>query len=39
MASSMPNGNGMRVFMQVTGSSIRYTDVTSGKAPGEDAGA
>ncbi len=35
MASTLPNGNGMRVFMQVTGSSIRYTDVTAGKAPGD----
>jgi hypothetical protein len=35
MAATLPNGNGMRVFMQVTGSSIRYTDITAGKAPGD----
>jgi 3-dehydroquinate dehydratase len=34
MVSTLPDGNGMRIFMQVTGSSIRYSDVTEGKAPG-----
>ena len=33
MMSTMPNGNGMRVFMQVSGSSIKYTDVVEGAAP------
>ena len=27
MVSTLPNGNGMRIFMQVTGSSIRHSDV------------
>ena len=30
MMSTEPNGNGMRVFLQVTGSSVRYSDVTEG---------
>jgi len=34
MVSTLPNGNGMRIFMQVTGSSIRYSDVSPGKDPG-----
>ena len=38
MVSTLPNGNGMRIFMQVTGSSIRYSDVTEGKAPGSAVG-
>ena len=33
MMSTEPNGNGMRVFLQVTGSSVRYSDVTEGSAP------
>ena len=33
MMSTMPNGNGMRVFLQVSGSSIKYTDVVEGAAP------
>ena len=33
MMSTEPNGNGMRVFLQVTGSSIRYSDVVEGSAP------
>ena len=33
MMSTQPNGNGMRVFLQVTGSSIRYSDVTEGSVP------
>tara|TARA_B100001057_G_scaffold295944_3_gene296067 strand:- start:22651 stop:26322 length:3672 start_codon:yes stop_codon:yes gene_type:complete len=33
MMSTEPNGNGMRVFLQVTGSSVRYSDVTEGEAP------
>ncbi len=27
MSATLPNGNGMRVFVQVTGSSIRHSDV------------
>jgi len=38
MSATLPNGNGMRVFMQVTGSSIRYSDVTPGTAPGSTLG-
>jgi len=38
MVSTLPNGNGMRIFMQVTGSSIRYSDVSPGKAPGSVVG-
>jgi hypothetical protein len=38
MSATLPNGNGMRVFMQVTGSSIRYSDVKPGKAPGSTLG-
>ncbi len=38
MVSTLPNGNGMRIFMQVTGSSIRYSDVTEGNAPGSAVG-
>ena len=30
MMSTEPNGNGMRVFLQVTGSSVRYSDVVEG---------
>ena len=33
MMSTEPNGNGMRVFLQVTGSSVRYSDVTEGSSP------
>ena len=33
MMSTQPNGNGMRTFIQVTGSSVRYSDVTDGSAP------
>lgn len=38
MSATLPNGNGMRVFMQVTGSSVRYSDVTPGTAPGSTLG-
>lgn len=38
MSATLPNGNGMRIFMQVTGSSIRYSDVTTGKSPGSTSG-
>lgn len=33
MMSTLPNGNGMRVFLQVSGSSIKYTDVVEGASP------
>jgi len=33
MPSTLPNGNGMRIFLQVTGSSISYSDVENGAAP------
>jgi hypothetical protein len=33
MPSTLPNGNGMRIFLQVTGSSISYSDVEDGTAP------
>ena len=33
MPSTLPNGNGMRIFMQVTGSSIRHSDVEPGDTP------
>jgi len=33
MMSTMPNGNGMRVFLQVSGSSIKWTDVVEGASP------
>jgi len=32
MAATLPNGNGMRIFMQVTGSSIRFSDATPATA-------
>ena len=30
MLSTLPNGNGMRIFFQVSGSSIRHSDVSKG---------
>ena len=33
MVSTLPNGNGMRIFMQVTGSSIRHSDVDPATNP------
>ena len=38
MPSTLPNGNGMRIFMQVTGSSIRHSDVEEGVSPPTTAG-
>ena len=33
MPSTLPNGNGMRIFMQVTGSSIQHSDVEESAPP------
>ena len=33
MPSTLPNGNGMRIFLQVTGGSIRHSDVEEGTPP------
>jgi hypothetical protein len=33
MMSTLPNGNGMRIFMQTAGSSIKFTDTNEGGAP------
>jgi len=33
MPSTLPNGNGMRIFLQVTGGAIRHSDVEEGTAP------
>lgn len=33
MMSTQPNGNGMRVFVQVAGSSIKFTDTPEGSIP------
>ena len=33
MPSTLPNGNGMRIFLQVTGSSIQHSDVEKGATP------
>ena len=33
MVSTLPNGNGMRIFMQVTGASIRHSDVDPAANP------
>ena len=38
MPSTLPDGNGMRIFMQVTGSSIRHSDVEEGASPPTTAG-